>query len=384
MLYIFLHLKLFRCFFQYLSKKQTLSFLLIFLLIVLSFGIPFLYETGDYSYLLTATFILRKFIIYTFLLMVIWKKYREKSSVDHFIYYFSIATALYVLSTLLLVMIPSLRSFWLDVTTSEFEKGLLDSYGYTMRVGWQGYSGFRCTFRCTLSVIFLMYLLLTKSSCLHIKKRRLFLLLIFTFAGNTFYGRSGLMISLITVVIALIMSGSIGVKYTIHFTFIAAIGLILVYILGNTSTGLHDWYIWMSTPFKNLFTTGSFNNYSVNNLVDNMLFMPDVNTIIFGDGYYTDPLTKSYYMQTDSGLMRQILFWGLMGMTVSYGCIIVFLSNFKRKYRILGFALLLSIIIFEIKGEVYYEFLPLLFILVQLFKIETDCGELVEKQNQYL
>lgn len=369
-IYLLLNIKLLVKLFHHISKNQFICMILVVIMFVLSYLLPLHHGTGDFTYVRTVTFILRKLLIYVFLMMVLWKKYKEKTSVEHFMYYFSLATVLYVISTLVLTMLPSLKSFWLSMATSEFEMNLFESYGYAMRVGWQGYSGFRCTFRCTLTVAFLMYFLLTKDMTISIKKEKISILLLFAFMGNAFYGRSGLVVSLLTVILAMILAGKIGLKRIVQLTLIAICGFFILSFLGKTNSVLQDWYIWMSTPFKNFFTTGSFNNYSVDHLVNDMLFIPSNKTLVFGDGYYTNSTTNSYYMETDSGLMRQLLFWGVIGTSVSYGCVLILFSSFKDKYKMLSIILLLGFIIFEIKGEVYYEYIPLLVVFIQMILLE--------------
>lgn len=103
-----------------------------------------------------------------------------------------------------------------------------------------------------------------------------------------------------------------------------------------------------------------------------MLFIPSNKTLVFGDGYYTNSTTNSYYMETDSGLMRQLLFWGVIGTSVSYGCVLILFSSFKDKYKMLSIILLLGFIIFEIKGEVYYEYIPLLVVFIQMILLEKE------------
>lgn len=45
-------------------------------------------------------------------------------------------------------------------------------------------------------------------------------------------------------------------------------------------------------------------------LLNRMLFIPDFKTILIGDGRYTE--NELYYMETDAGIMRPLLFGGLI------------------------------------------------------------------------
>lgn len=76
----------------------------------------------------------------------------------------------------------------------------------------------------------------------------------------------------------------------------------------------------------NFIETGSFTTSSTEKL-KLMYFLPDVSTILFGDGRYSSE-TGRYYMATDSGYMRNIL---LFGAPISF---LFFLYQLGLLYRI--------------------------------------------------
>jgi hypothetical protein len=93
--------------------------------------------------------------------------------------------------------------------------------------------------------------------------------------------------------------------------------------------------------------------------------MPNGTTLLFGDGRYVDAFTGLYYMRTDSGFMRQILFWGLGVTLLTYICWLHSLIIIKRDW-VLKIMLLVMCVLFEIKGELYYEMIPLFLIIAMI------------------
>ena len=115
----------------------------------------------------------------------------------------------------------------------------------------------------------------------------------------------------------------------------------------NRVPALNDWYIWATTPIFNLLKTGSFNNYSANHLLNDMIFVPEWKTILHGDGWYTDLATGLHYMKTDVGFMRQLLFWGIGGALLSYCIVFSSLKLLGPKHKVL---ITLLVIVFVIQA----------------------------------
>jgi uncharacterized membrane protein YhaH (DUF805 family) len=111
---------------------------------------------------------------------------------------------------------------------------------------------------------------------------------------------------------------------------------------------------WMFEGILNFVNNGSFETGSSNRL-QSMYFMPKKGTILYGDGYYTQS-DGNYYMTTDIGFMRPLLFWGIFIEIVYYSILIpplcVMLKRFKDvnvKFFVAIFVI--SLFIYELKGE---------------------------------
>jgi len=339
------------------TKRQRVIMAMAVFLIILAYVYPIVHGTHDYSYIKVAFFIFRKLIIYLFLACMIVKEYKERASFEHFIYYYAITHAIYVIGTLLLVFIPGLKQFWFDIFMDQTGNSTIyESFGYTFRIGWQGFSGYRLTLHCTFCCIFLFYLYFVGGKTLHLNFRQFVPVYILCFLGNMFYGRSGLVVSGLASLTGLFVWNRRHFRNVMMFTFIIVLSLIILYSMRNISF-ISDWYSWAMDPITNLLKYGSFHSPSVNSL-NKMVFMPDWKTILLGDGYFT--YDGHYYMSTDSGLMRNILFWGIIGMIFSYGMTIYSIMDLKKKNGLLCFLMLITFALFEYKGDVYYEFVALL------------------------
>lgn len=363
LVYIFLNQNVIINLFKRIQIHYVSVLLGTILLLLCSFLVPLVYGTNDFSYINVILAIYRKVILFTFLIIVTEKTYKEQFTTHIFMYYFVVATVCYVIVTGIFMLLPPLKQLWISlIGIDEFTRNLLTGYGYGGRFGWSGFSGFRNTIDCTCSIIFLLYLYCDKKAQA-VGFGRFVVLSFILFLGNMFYGRTGMIASFLCIMLGLLLYRKIGIQHLAGIIggLIAVIGLIV--ILQSRVSVIHDWYIWATTPFKNLLTQGSFNNYSANRVLHEMIFMPEGKTLLFGDGRYTDSLTDSYYMHTDVGFMRQILFWGIVLTGACYCLVVWAITLFTKRNYILRIMFLLALIIFEIKGEVYYEIMPFAIVL---------------------
>ena len=106
----------------------------------------------------------------------------------------------------------------------------------------------------------------------------------------------------------------------------------------------------------NYLAYGSLSTTSSTNLFDNMYFPMSLSTFFFGDGLYTS-LTGGYYMHTDAGYMRNILYMGVGGLLILMLADVFLLFGHKalRKGETLklGIFLYLYMAVIHIKGEVF-------------------------------
>lgn len=124
---------------------------------------------------------------------------------------------------------------------------------------------------------------------------------------------------------------------------------------------------------------GKLETNSSNELKE-MYFMPPVKTLLIGDGLYVNPYDNTrYYMDTDAGYMRHVLFYGIVGCVLTA---ILYLLIFYQMFKFSGgisnlisirlFVVFLCIYFFmsQIKGDLFVgadQPIKILFVLYALF-----------------
>lgn len=332
-------------------------------LFFLSIFVPVFADTMDFSYINVVLAIIRKAIILLFLIVITMKKSKAVNAYQ-FMYYFVLATCCYVFGTCVFLACPPLKAYWQAILgSSAYIHNLYSTYGYAARFGWSGFSGFRATLDCTIGIVFSLCLFFEKENPYRISSVFFTGATLTCFLGNLFYGRIGIIVSGICLLAGVILFHRIKIQQCLLFAVACLILGVIVLSVKDTVPALNDWYIWATTPIFNLLKTGSFNNYSANHLLNDMIFVPAWQTILHGDGWYTDLATGLHYMKTDVGFMRQLLFWGLGGTLLSYFIVFSSLTLLSAKHKVLITLLFIVFVIFEIKGEVYYEIIPVAFLL---------------------
>lgn len=342
-----------------------------------AFLVPFIYGTGDLSYFaqhFRQVLFLSRYII---LLAIIRTHISSYNLKDQVLKLFTEATRDYVIFTIILITIPKFRSIWINIiheTASRIE--LLNLPSYFARIGWAGYSGFSMTFFCTLSALFSLYLILKSMQNKKGIPKSDIISLLFALIGNSFYGRAGLLTSLLLIGISVIYMIFINKKF--HYALMLIFGIIGVFLfltfLQQFSSTLASWYNWMMQPIISLLETGTIQTSSTDTLWT-MWFIPDPIMLIFGNGFYTSPIGDNYYMSTDVGLLRPVLFFGIFLTTLLYLIPIILIGAIGTKTRLnrhFAFMMILSLFIFEVKAESVQLLIPLV---IMLFLAEF-AGEL--------
>ena len=140
-------------------------------------------------------------------------------------------------------------------------------------------------------------------------------------------------------------------------------GCIALFVLQSRNETIKTWFNWAFDLFVTFAKTGKFETESSNVLIEQMLFVPEIKTILFGDGMYTT--LTGYYMSTDAGIMRSLLFGGLGFALLRYLSFYIplGLSMFKKRMnsadKTMYLWVLLLCVVFEIKGEILFSCIPI-------------------------
>ena len=337
----------------------TLSFLFITMVAIFS---PFLRGTNDLSYFKGPILqMIKTMVSNTFLVCFYEHHVDRKPTTLGFLKYFVSANVLYVFGTLILIVTPPLRQvITANVHMTELQENLTDQGFYVSRIGWSGYSGFDITFGCTLSVAICSLMIMYYRKQL---KTVIFynILLTICLIGNMCYGRSGLIVSIICIVI--LMFGLMLDKSSkwLIYPIIVILLFVVFTALISYSKEIAAWYHWTFAQLEQYQKTGNVKTHTVTRLIE-MYVIPEPGTLFFGDGWYTEPNTGRYYMHTDVGLLRPIYFYGifctLAGYFMTLGSSVRLVKNVYGLNRtekwIMYLMLFLILFVFEMKGEVYY------------------------------
>ncbi len=346
-------------------------------MILLSLFLPAVRGTDDYEFAWTVLGIVRYFIIHFFLAIVVSRVHGEKFAITMFMKYYAISSAIYVIVSIIFYLLPTIATFWNAFWNFPNVERFAGVYGYTFRHGWSGFSGFRDTYSCSVSVVFLLYLYFERNNeyIISLKTSEFVILLIFNLLGNMFYGRIGVAVFAAEIILSMVMYHRIRWDLLFIFIIILALLILSLSIIIESNEEIKEWFTWMSGPFVQVLTTGKTDSYSYNHLVNDMYFMPEFKTLLIGDARYLEPGTRFYYMHTDGGYMRQILFWGITGSIFTYGFVLHSLKNLGRyKQYKLAMLLLICFAIYEFKGEIFYEMIPLMIVISYLFDWKKRFG----------
>lgn len=324
--------------------------------------IPIIYGTYDYTYFTEEIMTVTKIMFRMLFLVMLIKKNIPNADLRTFCKYFIFSCLLYIGSTVVMMGVPQIKDFFYSIIKeNEHSKTLALETRYSTRYGWAGFSTFEYTFKCLIAIIFNNYFIQK-----NIKRKYVLFPIAVTavlLVGTLFYGRIGTLAALI---ILFFFALRLMIKRPKIFMWCVA-GLLLciaaLLVLKNRVSAVGAWFDWAFDLIINFINNKTLRTDSSDVLLNKMLFIPDFKTILIGDGRYTE--NELYYMGTDAGIMRPLLFGGLIFAFVRYISLygILLWRMFKRETenpeKTVFFWILLMCIVFEIKGEIVFSCLPI-------------------------
>lgn len=357
-------------FFKKILTKMGAAVAVFIYLLLISCIWPIVYGTYDFTFLTAWWFKLFLLIVKNVFLVALYEINVSSENIDltEYIYYFLYSIVLYVAFSSLLLVFDGLRYFCIN-NLYLTKKELLDLQypAYFTRFGWTGWAGFDVTMQCSLAVFFSALLIVSYQGDTKRQMKPLFLAII-ALIGSMLYGRTGLVVSLVimilTILYSLVVKGNI--TFFLRCVFGFTVGLVTLYIISTYMEELQIWFNWAFSLFINFFIKGKLNDNigSMGHLVHDMYWMPSASTFLFGDGVFTQ--NGFYYMQTDSGVMRLMLYYGIINYVLGVFSGFLLMKNIgKRAYnqrmisfkdiRFISLLILIMVGFFEFKGEAYYK-----------------------------
>lgn len=342
--------------------------------------IPTLYDTGDFTFFTESVLGMVKILLRMLFICIIILKNIPNATKETFMKYFIFSCCLYICSTLIMLALPGIKDIFYEIVKeSENSKQLALEPRYTTRYGWAGFSGFEYTFKCVLAIIFTCYLLEGK-----MKEKKIWLhigVALFLLVGTLFYGRIGSLAGLGILFVFFLRLLKKRPKILIAVFVCGILLCAALFILQSRSEAVRTWFEWAFDLFVTFIETGKFQTDSSNVLIERMLFIPEPHTLLFGDGFYST--ATGYYMETDAGIMRPVLFGGIGFALLRYLIFYVPLvwgilnKSIKKEQRWLFFWILVVCIAFEIKGEILFSCIPVvmwIFMIDKYKKMEERNG----------
>lgn len=291
--------------------------------------------------------------------------------------YFIQSCNVYVIFTLLFIAIPSFKDFWLNnVIESTYTS---DYHYYQFRYSLNGFAGFSAasilSFCCLLCGYFL-------AKDVKLNKTHIIQFSI-SAVGCFFYGRIAIVGIVLGIAILVFEKKEFAKVIRILGIIVIIAGILLLFLnyLSGINKEFFYWRKWAFAILRQFFVEHNITDYSYNHLVNDMYFLPEFSTLLFGDGYYTDPYTGRYYMSTDVGYMRIILYTGIFGMFLLFGlCLYIFCKSYKAQTKHINkifiiFTIVLWLVL-EGKGESYQRILllwyPIFLLLIQKSKNKIE------------
>lgn len=338
------------------KDKKNLNFLksLAFVLIFNAVAIPLSHISGDFTYVpLQIGIVLAMFR--NILLVYCLHRFGKGDIFELYCKYFFLSCCIYVAFTLIFIFEPGFKHFWLDTMLTSVEDKSLDFAVYEFRYSLDGFAAFSSASVFSFSCLFCSYLI---ASSKEIKLYKIICLMLMV-VGCFFYGRVSLVGMLLGAVLIVWTSGSLLKTLRIISIIVALVlGLLaLLNIASKSNDSLILWQEWAFSIVKQIFVERAVSDYSVTHMVEDMYYMPDFSTLLFGDGLYTNS-NGSYYGHTDVGFMRLILYGGILSLFLVYYLMIKVAKITAQVSKTIVFKrfMFLTIILFfalEMKGEAY-------------------------------
>lgn len=152
-----------------------------------------------------------------------------------------------------------------------------------------------------------------------------FFIFCFLITGTFFAGRTGL-VGLVIIALygfykVVFSNSKVNIKVVLLSLGFIGIVFLAFYVIANHFRETNEifeklgyLYDYVFEALISAFKGNGLTTTSTSELFGEMYFRIPFKTWIFGDGLYTDPLTGGYYMNTDAGYMRIILYGGIIAL----------------------------------------------------------------------
>lgn len=339
---------------------------------------------GDNTYVVYYVRLMQRFLG-MITVVLLWRKAKAKRLIKiQFGEVYALSILLYMCSTFAFIINPALKMKWNSMIVSEQELYLIEWSRFSTRFGFAGWSSFNVSIWCLWGLIYLYFMYINSQ----IEYKKFLSLSILIVIGSVMYARSGIILSLLMMFIIIFNELRKGkINYFGHIICITTALFMLIGILGRINAHAQEALDWMFEFVNNFISTGSISSSSTNELLlmyNN--FSPSIKTLLFGDGKW-NLFSGGYYGNVDVGILRNILFGGIIYTVFEYGIGIYFLKwmnklmsrNKANGKRLIPFMVGIILFCCELKGDLLFYNLKLLIPFVWIIPIMSMEDRLDEK-----
>lgn len=157
-------------------------------------------------------------------------------------------------------------------------------------------------------------------------------------------------------------------KYIVAVLFSIPLFFISIFYFSESSIAVK----YALEPLMQLVETGSFESKSSDELLEKHLYMPTEKQIIIGDGRYIDESTGAFYGHTDSGIIRPLLYGGVL-FQIIYLLLCFFFFRCFAAYGLFGWLVILVLFVMNVKAELITStpYLALIVVLSEVLRCES-------------
>lgn len=344
----------------YINKYVFISILLLFTALIWGVTVITFSASDDFSYIYKIMYVYRYMSLFL-LFYVVVLEFSNGDSFENISKWYIGFIFILISSTLYFFVNYEDRFLWQSLFVADMAKERLVSIEkYIMRFSIIGFTGFEDTLKCSLGMLFSWYLITRKKKIGYIG-------MILSIIGNFFYGRIGVIISAIYIVFLFLN------RDTLKFVIVMLLFFIGCYfsLLMVDDPSINLWLWWICDPVESFFSGLSVGQLtfggSADTLIERMYFPIDDETLMHGDGKYTT--TEGYYMHTDAGFMRILLFGGIPMMVLVYGAFLclsysayIRLKKMQNVLKKTVLPLVIAFFISEYKGDPYPFYFGIMFL----------------------
>lgn len=331
---------------------------------------PILHGTQDYSYFGEYITIIATVLTCLVICVRIYKTEGENDLCEKFMRNFIYAMMLYVFSSVIAIVFPSYREFIIKtVSMSDYAHSVIQVEKYRTRIGFAGLSVYSSGIKCALANLFVLFFAFKSLRENNRIRLGIWILYAWTILGEFLYSRTSLLLSILCLFlfVILVLTRLHRITTFLKFVLLGAFATLLVILLVGQFEGDNASLAWQLEVLVNMLNGRGFNATSLN-IMRRMAFVPSIPTLLFGDGRYAG-VNGGYYMSTDLGYMRSILYYGLFGFLFVVNLVAITLKTIPRirkepEYGMLAIMSFIAFTVFEIKGECMGVFYPVIFTLM--------------------